>query len=77
MKKAVFVLLLVVLLVSLVSLALPGVAKASCDFEDPCNPGWAVSGNGQCFASAPPGLQDKIGVDSAPGSAGDNWTIVP
>ncbi len=67
MKKMVFVLLLVVLLLSL---ALPVVALAACPSgDDPCNHG------GKCLPFAPPGLANRIGGNpSAPGNAGANWT---
>jgi hypothetical protein len=69
MKRMVFVLLLVVLLLSL---ALPVVAMAGAGYDDPCTPGWSVdSGNGQCFLVAP-----GWGGNNNNGNAGDNW-IVP
>jgi hypothetical protein len=64
MKKMVFVLMLVVLLLSL---TLP-VAMAGLGVEDPCPPGYANNGNPKCWEVAPPGLQ---GNDN--GNAGGNW----
>ena len=64
MKKVVFVLMLVAILLSL-SLSL---ISAAMDFEDPCVPGSAKSEHAKCHAVPPPGLR---GNDH--GKAGDNW----
>ena len=64
MKKMVFVLLLVAILLSL-SLSL---VSAAADYEDPCVPGATQTDHAKCLLTPPPGL---IGNDN--GNAGDNW----
>jgi hypothetical protein len=69
MKKTVFVLLLVALLLSL---ALPVAAMAGMGADDPCNHG-TTQGNAQCLPGTPPGLEGKIGPGNGHGKSGDNW----
>lgn len=67
MKKIVFVVLLVALLLSLsLTVALAGMGE-----DDPCPPGYANNEKARCFGEPPPGLQNNHN-----GNAGGNW-IVP
>ncbi|MBI4788484.1 MAG: hypothetical protein HY782_15745 [Chloroflexi bacterium] len=75
MKKLVFIVLLVALLLSLTL----SVVMAGMDWDDPCTPGWdEQNGHGKCFdPGSPPGLRDKGPFHNGPGKAGDNWVIPP
>ena len=68
MKKLIFVVLLVALLLSLtLTVVLAGMGE-----DDPCPPGWENNGKTRCFAEPPPGLQNNHH-----GNAGENWHVPP